>query len=143
LCVRKIGRRSALRHDKPARHVVKQSRWLPLRNQESLREDHAVRLLEVRRSTSRWPRSSAQGCFEGGLARAQRAGCLAGAGGRGCGTPGRAAKCRDSVLPATCTSVCRKGGNSPIKVIKRMAYGFRDSDYFFLKIKAAFPRQIR
>ncbi|MEA3259880.1 MAG: hypothetical protein U9Q93_07460, partial [Pseudomonadota bacterium] len=26
-----------------------------------------------------------------------------------------------------------------IKVIKRMAYGYRDSDYFFLKIKAAFP----
>ncbi len=26
-----------------------------------------------------------------------------------------------------------------IKVIKRMAYGFRDGDYFFLKIRAAFP----
>ncbi|MAK23388.1 MAG: ISL3 family transposase, partial [Alcanivorax sp.] len=26
-----------------------------------------------------------------------------------------------------------------IKVIKRMAYGYRDSDYFFLKVKAAFP----
>jgi transposase len=24
-------------------------------------------------------------------------------------------------------------------VIKRMAYGFRDDDYFFLKIRAAFP----
>lgn len=29
--------------------------------------------------------------------------------------------------------------NNRIKVIKRMAYGFRDSDYFFLKIKAVFP----
>ncbi|MDX7809651.1 transposase, partial [Aeromonas caviae] len=29
--------------------------------------------------------------------------------------------------------------NNKIKVIKRMAYGFRDSEYFFLKIKAAFP----
>jgi transposase len=28
-------------------------------------------------------------------------------------------------------------------VIKRMAYGFRDSDYFFLKIKAAFPGKTR
>ena len=26
-----------------------------------------------------------------------------------------------------------------IKVIKRMAYGFRDDAYFFLKIRAAFP----
>jgi len=24
-------------------------------------------------------------------------------------------------------------------VIKRMAYGYRDCEYFFLKIKAAFP----
>jgi transposase len=24
-------------------------------------------------------------------------------------------------------------------VIKRMAYGYRDDDYFFLKIRAAFP----
>jgi transposase len=28
-------------------------------------------------------------------------------------------------------------------VIKRMAYGFRDSEYFFLKIKAAFPGKAR
>ncbi len=29
------------------------------------------------------------------------------------------------------------------KVIKRMAYGFRDSDYCFLKIKAVFPGRMR
>lgn len=34
-----------------------------------------------------------------------------------------------------------EGVNNRIKVIKRMAYGFRDSKYFFLKIKAAFPRE--
>lgn len=33
--------------------------------------------------------------------------------------------------------------NNRIKVIKRMAYGFRDSAYFFLKIKAAFPDKTR
>jgi transposase len=32
-----------------------------------------------------------------------------------------------------------EGINNKIKVIKRMAYGYRDSDYFFMKIKAAFP----
>ncbi|WP_198391573.1 transposase, partial [Burkholderia ubonensis] len=32
-----------------------------------------------------------------------------------------------------------EGINNRIKVMKRMAYGYRDSAYFFLKIKAAYP----
>jgi transposase len=32
-----------------------------------------------------------------------------------------------------------EGVNNKIKVIKRTAYGYRDEDYFFLKIRAAFP----
>lgn len=36
-----------------------------------------------------------------------------------------------------------EGVNNRIKVIKRMAYGFRDSEYFFLKIKAAFLGRAR
>ncbi|WP_371875614.1 transposase [Duganella aceris] len=32
-----------------------------------------------------------------------------------------------------------EGINNRIKVMKCMAYGYRDSDFFFLKIKAAFP----
>jgi transposase len=32
-----------------------------------------------------------------------------------------------------------EGINNMIKVIKRMAYRFRDDEYFFLKIRAAFP----
>jgi transposase len=32
-----------------------------------------------------------------------------------------------------------EGINNKIKVIKRAAYGFRDDDYFFLKIRQAFP----
>ncbi|ODU35950.1 MAG: hypothetical protein ABS92_15505 [Thiobacillus sp. SCN 63-374] len=36
-----------------------------------------------------------------------------------------------------------EGVNNRIKVIKRMAYGFRDSAYFFLKIKDAFPGKTR
>ena len=32
-----------------------------------------------------------------------------------------------------------EGINNRIKVIKRVAYGFRDDEYFFLKIRAAFP----
>jgi len=33
----------------------------------------------------------------------------------------------------------REGIMNKIKVIKRMAYGFRDDEYLFLKIRAAFP----
>src|SRR5690606_14021546 len=36
-----------------------------------------------------------------------------------------------------------EGINNKIKVIKRMAYGYRDIDYFFLKIKASFPGNAR
>jgi transposase len=32
-----------------------------------------------------------------------------------------------------------EGVNNKIKVMKRMAYGYRDDQYFFLKIRAAFP----
>ncbi len=32
-----------------------------------------------------------------------------------------------------------EGMNNKIKVIKRLAYGYRDEEYFFLKIRAAFP----
>jgi len=36
-----------------------------------------------------------------------------------------------------------EGVNIRIKIIERMAYGFRDADGFFLKIKAAFPGKAR
>ncbi|WP_226376231.1 transposase [Pectobacterium quasiaquaticum] len=36
-----------------------------------------------------------------------------------------------------------EGMNNKIKVIKRMAYGYRDNDYFFMKIKSAFPSKAR
>jgi transposase len=36
-----------------------------------------------------------------------------------------------------------EGMNNRIKVIKRMAYGYRDTKYFFLKIRAAFPGKMR
>jgi len=32
-----------------------------------------------------------------------------------------------------------EGINNKIKVLKRMAYGYRDDEYFFLKIRQAFP----
>ena len=32
-----------------------------------------------------------------------------------------------------------KGINNRIKLLKRMAYGYHNTDYFFLKNRAAFP----
>jgi len=32
-----------------------------------------------------------------------------------------------------------EGINNKIKVLKRVAYGYRDDGYFFLRIRAAFP----
>jgi len=46
------------------------------------------------------------------------------------------------MTPELHTSVL-EGINNRIKVIKRMAYGFRDTEYFFLKIRAAFPGNLR
>jgi transposase len=48
--------------------------------------------------------------------------------------PGILAHCR---WPLSTSLV--EGMNNKIKVIKRMAYGFRDDAYFFLKIRAAVP----
>ena len=47
------------------------------------------------------------------------------------------------------SAICRinssllEGVDNKIKVIKHMTYGFRDSAYFFLKIKTAFPGKTR
>ena len=48
--------------------------------------------------------------------------------------PGILSHCRHPLN----TSVL-EGINNKIKVIKRMAYGFRDDEYFFLRIRQAFP----
>jgi hypothetical protein len=55
-----------------------------------------------------------------------------------------AALIRTRVSPSAATILLElrsllEGINNKIKVIKRMAYGFRDDGYFFLKIRAAFP----
>jgi hypothetical protein len=42
-------------------------------------------------------------------------------------------------LPLALHTSLLEGINNKIKVIKRMAYGFRDDHYFFLKIRAGFP----
>lgn len=35
-----------------------------------------------------------------------------------------------------------EGINNCIKVIKRIAFGYRDTDFFFMKIRAGFPGKL-
>ena len=154
----RVDQANLLRDDKPARKVVKRSRWLLLRNPENLKDGQAVQLQELLAANQplatvyvlkdalkevwyapsvwegwqRW-RAWLRQARDSGLAPLQRfaknlrrylRGILASAN-----------------FPMH-TSLL-EGVNNRIKVIKRMAYGFRDSAYFFLKIKAAFPGKAR
>jgi transposase len=151
----RVDEANRLRGDKHARRVVKGARWLLLRNKESIpRAEDRVRLRELLNANRAllkvyvmrddlkhlWEyryRGRAERFWKGWYQRAVRSrikplvrfaknlaahshGILS-----HCGWP-----LHTSVL---------EGINNKIKVIKRMAYGFRDDAYFFLKIRAAFP----
>ncbi|WP_165680568.1 transposase, partial [Metapseudomonas otitidis] len=154
----RVDQANLLREDKPARKVVKQSRWLLLRNRENLKDGQAVQLQEllaanqplatvyvlkdalkdiwyapsVREGWQRW-RAWLRYARYSGLAPLQRFARNLRKYARGILASARF-HMNTSIL---------EGVNNRIKVIKRMAYGFRDSTYFFLKIKAAFPGKAR
>lgn len=151
----RVDEANRLRADQPARAVVKGSRWLLLRNRRNIRK-HADRvklreLLQANESIATvyilrddlkhlWEyrrAGNAERFWEHWYERALASGI----------TPllkfARAMKKRLHGILAHCrwplhTSLI-EGINNKIKVIKRMAYGLRDNDYFFLKIRAAFP----
>lgn len=138
-----------------ARRVMKGTRWLLLRNRENLRrpadrvrlrellatnqtlftvyvlKDDLKRLWEyrypgaARRFWADWYRRALESGIPALVRFARRLEPY---------LPGILAHCRWPLH----TSVL-EGVNNKIKVLKRMAYGYRDDDYFFLKIRAAFP----
>jgi transposase len=151
----RIDEANRWREDRAARRLIKGSRWLLLRRPEHLTgEQERVRLRELleanralmivyvlKEDLSRlWEcrsREAAIALFDEWIERAQESGIA----------PlirfvkklrrhfhGILAHCR---WPLN-TSLL-EGMSNKIKVIKRMAYGFRDHEYFFLKIRAAFP----
>jgi transposase len=151
----RVDQANRLRGDKKARQVVKGARWLLLRNAENItdRADR-IRLRELLAAnkallvvyllkddlkhlwTYRYP-AAAMRFWNGWYARAMRSRI----------EPlkrfARRLKTRLHGIVAHClwplhTSLL-EGINNRIKVMKRMAYGYRDHDYFFLKIRAAFP----
>jgi transposase len=151
----RVDEANRLRGDRDARKVVKGARWLLLRNRGSIeRREDRIRLrdlLDANRALLKvyvmrddlkhlWDyryRGRAESFWRDWYLRAVRSRIkplVAFA--------RRLAVYRDGIL-AHChwplhTSVL-EGINNKIKVIKRMAYGFRDDAYFFLKIRAAFP----
>ena len=150
----RVDEANRLRSDKRARKVVKTSRWLLLRNRSNVPAAQAVQLDELlaankalltvyllkddlkqlwRYRSEAWARKA----WRAWKRRAMRSGL----------EPLRAfARKLERYLPGILAH-CRwplgtnlvEGINNKIKVIKRVAYGYRDDAYFFLKIRAAFP----
>ena len=154
----RVDQANQLRHNKPARRTVKQSRWLLLRNPENLDTRQAADLEELlainqplmlvyvmkEQLKQLWYAKSER------AARWRVTRWLNQAMASGIDALSRFAKnlrpytegiIASAVYPLN-TSVL-EGVNNRIKVIKRMAYGYRDIDYFFLKIRAAFPGKAR
>jgi len=151
----RVDEANRLRGDKRARQVVKGARWLLLRNAENLKDrDERIRLRELLAAnkallvvyllkddlkhlwTYRYA-GAALRFWKDWYDRAMRSRI----------EPlkrfARRLKTRVHGIVAHCqwplnTSLL-EGINNRIKVMKRMAYGYRDHDYFFLKIRAAFP----
>jgi transposase len=151
----RVDEANRLRHDKPARKVVKSSRWILLRNRENIRnEEDLVKLDELLQANEalttvyilkddlkrlwsyrqeEWARKFWQQWYNRAIA-SKIAPLVEFATKLKVYLHGILAHCRWNLH----TSVI-EGINNKIKVIKRMAYGFRDDEYFFLKIRAAFP----
>lgn len=150
----RVDRANELREQRPQRRVVKGARWLLLKNRDSLREGEEVQLQELlaanrslfivyvlrdalkelwryrhagyaAKAWQSWYRKALRSRIQPlrRFARNLRP-----------YLPGILAHCQ---YPLGTNLI--EGINNRIKVIKRMAYGFRDDAYFFLKIRAAFP----
>ncbi len=151
----RVDEANRVKDDKPALKVIKGSRWLLLRNRENIeRDEDRVRLDELLAANRKlltvyvlkddlkelWDyrhTGYATRFWRQWYARAIRS--------RVEPLKAFARKLKD-YLPGI-LSHCRfplhtsvlEGINNKIKVLKRMAYGFRDDAYFFLKIRQAFP----
>jgi transposase len=151
----RVDEANRLRHDKPARKVIKQARWLLLRNPENLkREDQQVHLQDLLAAN--------QSLMTVYLMKAELKALWSPATAWGWRSAWKQwlRLADESAIPALKQFAKRlkgywrgilsrvrwpmhtgqlEGINNRIKVIKRMAYGYRDSEFFFMKIKNDFP----
>lgn len=150
----RVDQANQLKHDKPGRKLIKRSRWLLLKNRQNLTDFQQIELHELMEANQSlalvyimkeqlkdlWYADSIWDAFKRWRQwwkmamdsdveplkifcrrlRPYLRGILASA-----------------KYPLHTSGL--EGINNKIKVIKRMAYGYRDIEYFFLKIKAAFP----
>ena len=150
----RVDAANELRQDRPARRVVKQAHWLLLRNPARLEPRQQVHLQEVLAANqslmtvyvmreqlkSLWNAPDAwewRRRWRQWLEHARQSGIPA------------LIRFADLLKPYWRGILSRvrwpmhtgtlEGINNKIKLIKRMAFGYRNTDYFFLKIKAAFP----
>lgn len=150
----RVDEANRVRHERPARQIVKRSRWLLLKNRENVAPDDQVRLDELlaanrqlftvyvlkddlktlwdyrhpgyaMRFWKQWYRRAMRSGIEPLRRFAQNL------------KPYLSGILAHSQWPLGTNLI--EGINNKIKVIKRMAYGYRDDAYFFLKIRAAFP----
>jgi len=151
----RVDEANRLRHDKPARRIVKGACWTLLRNRENgtapddrvrldglLRANRALMTLDVLRDDLKhlWDfRQRAAACrfWQGWYRRAIRSRIAPLVDFARRLKPYLAGILAHARWPLHTNLL--EGINSRIKVIERMAYGFRDDAYFFLKIRAAFP----
>jgi transposase len=150
----RVDAANQLRHDRPARRVVKQAHWLLLRNPANLRQPEQVRLDEVLQANQsllavylmkaqlhglwnapdpwewrrRWRAWHSMAADSGIAALIRFANALRRY------WRGILARVRWPMHTGKL-----EGINNRIKVIKRMAFGYRDTEFFFMKIRAAFP----
>lgn len=151
----RVDEANRLRDDKKARKVVKSSRWLLLRNAENIKRDSdKIKLHDLLEANQNlmtvyvlkddlkrlWDFrcTKAALCFWGDwYQRAIESEVVPLIRFAKLLKPYLSGIISHSLYPLH-TSLL-EGINNKIKVIKRMAYGFLDDEYFFLKIRAAFP----
>nr|ART35514.1 A398 [uncultured bacterium] len=150
----RVDQANTLRQDRSARHIVKSARWLLLRNRQSLQPQGKIALRELLKANrplsvvylmrdelkslwhyryagpaeklwQQWYHRAMRSRIEPLKRFARRLKPY---------VPGILAHCKYPLGTNLIESI-----NNKIKVIKRIAYGFRDDHYFFLKIRAAFP----
>jgi transposase len=150
----RVDEANRLRADKPARKVVKHARWLLLRNRQNVPAADQIRLDELLAANRQLftvyvLKDDLKALWDyrhPGYARRFWQQWYRRAMGSGIEPLRRFARNLEPYLNgilAHClwplgTNLI-EGINNKIKVIKRIAYGFRDDNYFFLKIRAAFP----
>jgi len=150
----RVDEANRLKDDRPRRQIIKRARWLLLRNKENVPADQQPKLDELlaanqalmttyvmkaslkelwqastaaqwRRAWKDWLRMANESEIEPLRRFARRLKSY---------WRGIIARVRWPMHTGQL-----EGINNRIKVMKRMAYGYRDSNFFFLKIKAAFP----